>query len=472
MKTFDSELKKYTDKINLKVSERRELRERILSYMEYHPLPKQESNTVELIDAIPSEAFTLFNFHSRTFRFAGSFLVLAILTVPFVAERAVPGDMLYLVKTNITESVQGQLVASPYEKIEFETRLMERRIAEARFLASEGRLTDEVQSQIAVTVKEHSDAVQNGIAELRTQDAEGAAIAQIAYSSSLDVQSVMLASAEPEATTMDTASTMMMAKVADAPADPILSVVNEARDVIANEQVTTAPSFDGLLARIESETTRAYELFETVKKSATAEEITDIERRLSDVNRLIEEGKQDRVEDETGAANELAGTLKQIQKLVLFMNDIDIRETITLESIVPVVLSDAERLEIANGEYTAIEAVRAEVVEKLPLVTDADVSGKISEGLTMLDGLMITASSSLTIDTVDAVEVTLVEARAMVNDLISMIEFNIQPVPVTDEETTVADDLDVASTTSTTTEEVIVDGVQESDPGKPGNRPE
>ena len=51
---------------------------------------------------------------------------------------------LYLVKVHFNEEIRSTLALSPYEKVAWETKRIERRIAEARLLASEGNLTDEL----------------------------------------------------------------------------------------------------------------------------------------------------------------------------------------------------------------------------------------------------------------------------------------------------------------------------------------
>ena len=185
MKSFDTELKKYTDKVHLKASERNALRERLLSYMEYHPLPTGMQTSTPAHAMIAGDSFTVLRFTRRTAQIAAGFFALTLVILPFAAERSVPGEVLYLVKTGINETVQAQFAASPYEKIQFETKLVERRIGEARALASEGKLTDEVQNQLTETVKTHTQNVTNQIAALSTEDADGDAIAQIAYNSSL-----------------------------------------------------------------------------------------------------------------------------------------------------------------------------------------------------------------------------------------------------------------------------------------------
>ncbi len=439
MKSFDTDLKKYAEKINLKVSERHELRERVLSYMEYHPLPKQNAGTKELARAIPSELFTVFHFKAFHARIAGGVFILFLIVAPFIAERSVPGDALYLVKTGFNETLQGQLVDSPYEKIEFETKLMERRISEARVLASEGKLTEEVKTHIAETVKEHTTAVQEGLAVLRTQDADGAAIAEIAFNSSLEVQSAVLGANE------STNSTSSI--------DSILTVVNDARDEVTSNQVDTTPSFDGLMAQVELETTRAFELFTAIKLSATPEEVTDIDRRLSDVNRLIEEAKEKNAVEPEVAANDLATTLGLIQKLIAFMTDIDVRDTVTLETLVPVVLSDAERTEVVVEEVRVISALALDITTRLESVEGDFDSTKVVEGLASIDLLLKNVTSVLSLRDIGGAETTIKEARVLIDDLDKMVpemdeeQPAVELPPTTNEGDGEASEEDVATST-------------------------
>jgi tetrahydromethanopterin S-methyltransferase subunit G len=403
MKSFDTELKKYADKVSLKASERRELRERILSYMEYHPLPKQVLDTAELASGIPGEAFTTFHFTMFHARVTGAALVLVLILAPFMAERAVPGDVLYLVKTGFNETLQKQLIDSPYEKIEFETKLMERRISEARSLAQEGKLTEEVKTQLAETVKGHTTAVRTGLTELRTQDADGAAIAEIAFNSSLEVQSAVLDADQSVGN--------------DSLIQGIRTVVNEARDEVVLNQDGNKPSFGGLMARVELETTRVYELFETVKASAKQKEIRDIERRLNDIERLVGKAKERQTVDEEKAANDLATTLGLIQKLIVFMTDINVRETVALETLVPVVLSDEERTQFAKERLDAIGVQVADVSVKLDAVEDTDVKNKVEEGLGRTTTLTGDAALALERADIGAAESFIAEAGALVADL-------------------------------------------------------
>ncbi|HEU4677287.1 MAG TPA: DUF5667 domain-containing protein [Candidatus Paceibacterota bacterium] len=402
MKSFDSELKKYADKVSLKAAERRELRERVLSYMEYHPLPKQ-AVSVEELRGIPSEAFTVFHFTRFHVRLMGGALALVLILAPLVAERSVPGDVLYLVKTGINEKIQKQLANSPYEKIEFETKLIERRVAEARSLAQEGKLSDDVKNQLAADVKEHSDAVQNNLSELRSMDKDGAAIAEITFNTSLQVQSAVL---NADDTVKDTALI-----------EGIKDVVAKAQEQVATTQEENKPSFGGLMAQVESDTSRAYELFGTVKKSATPEEVGDIDRRLSDIDRLVDEAKEMQQTDEGKAIDDLTKTLGLTQKLIAFMTDIDVHETVALEALVPVVPSLEERTALARRNLESVETRAANVFMKVDGIVDPGKKGKVTGGLHDADALAAEVKSSLDSGNIDAAEAKLAEVEALISDL-------------------------------------------------------
>jgi hypothetical protein len=406
MKSFETEIKKYAEKTRLKALEREAIRDRLLTYMEYHPLKKDHADLLSLSSLRSGSVYVSFNsFWMRSV--SGALAILLVIAVPLLAERAVPGDVLYLVKTEVNEGIRTQLASSPYEKVALETRLIERRIAEARLLASEGKLTGEVEAQIAETVKGHAQAVQSGLAELRVNDADGAALAEISFNSTLEIQSAVLDHSE-ESGSSSVAS--------------ILNVVNTVRDEVAADANPMTPSYEGLLARIESETTRAYEFFATVKESATAEEISDMERRLSDINRSIVEAKELQVTNETEAVTKMIETLGLIQKLITFMTDIDVRETVTLESIVPLSLTDEER--IFN-----LEEIRADVEEsvrvienKVDYIEDEGIKEKVIMGLDDVEVLVSDLTEAIGAHEVQMAEQYAAEAQALAGDLTNLTE--------------------------------------------------
>lgn len=424
MKSFETELEKHAQKIRLRAIERSALRERILSYMEYHPLPKhmevasEEKKRSFTPQFIGEDSFIVLHLNSRIVQVLGGvFAVIIFVVVPTLAEYSVPGDALYMVKTGVNEGVRAQFANSPYEKVTFETKLIERRIAEARLLASEGKLTIEVEAQIAETVKDHAEAVQTGIAELREDNAESAAIAQIAFGSALEVQSVVLTTNEETSATSSTAT--------------ILSVVNTVREEVSTDPENTVPSFDGLIAQFERETTRAYELFTTIKQSATKEEQFDIDRRLSDINRGVEAAKMLRTEDETGATSDLITALGLIQKLIAFMTDIDVRETVTLESLVPVVPTPEERFTEIRSALAEMTIEEQKILRVLESVVDADIREKVNLGLDMYHMLIASTTASREAEDLDTAEVHIKEARTLITDIVGILGITNEVLPQT-----------------------------------------
>jgi len=287
MKRFGEQFKKQSDSIRMRVSEKNELRARLVSYMEYHPLPAEmvEKKGVRkaTVPTIVSESFFVIPFNKLYTRsFAGVFAVCLIVGIPFIAEQALPGDTLYAVKVQFNEELRSSLAFSPYAKVEWETERLGRRITEARLLASEGRLTDEAQASFAEAVQTHTDAAQREIAELRETDSDSAAIAEIAFASALAVQSEVLEGHiqnDTDALQGEEGHSVLA----------LTEVVDKARSSAESAQADAQPSYGKLLATVEEQSTQVYELFASVKKSASAEEVVDVERRLSDIERKMKE---------------------------------------------------------------------------------------------------------------------------------------------------------------------------------------
>ena len=459
MKRFSEQFKKKSDSIRMRASERRELRARIVSYMEYHPVVDATSATKrKRAEGIISEPFKAILINMTYVRsFAGVFALFLVVGVPFIAERSVPGDILYPVKIQFNEEVRSTLSLSPYAKVEWETQRLERRIAEARLLADEGKLTQAIEAEVAQAVKDHTTAAQKGIETMRESDSDGAAIAEITFASALAVQSEVLegqvANDEANQTNPEGRSVVALA-----------GVVAEARTNAENAQ-KTAPSFEKLLGRVEAETTRAYELFASVRTEASPAEVASIERRLADIERKVsqaiemhsEQGivGEEVVEEETekiassteaSASSTVSEAIKDAQtapkvapvtsdvdqtvimllrtaladtqKLLSFMTDIDIRLVVSIEELVPVTLTEEERV-------AAVEAQLAEALEYQAKIAEYEVTGPFAEkviyGNTQLAATLATAQTALGKRNITRAEVLANSAVALGKDVLRMV---------------------------------------------------
>lgn len=451
MKSFDTELQKIAARTRLKAAERSELRERILTYMEYHPLPKSRRS---LAESIESQPFVFVNFNTIYTRVAaGVFALLLVAVIPIAAERSVPGDVLYPIKTNINEGVRAQFANSPYEKVAFETELLERRVAEARLLARNGELTEEVEAAIAETVKNHAHAAQQGIAELKESDADEAAIAEIAFGSALDIQSAVLDAGQ------DASST-----------DGIAGAVKEARAVTEAQKGSSTPSYERLMARVEQETTRAVELFASINGAATDEEHTDIERRLADIDRKIAKAQGLVEEDRGGATSALATSLSLIQKVIAFMTDIDVRESVALETLVPVELTDEERLEKVAETLETIGTLWQEIRPQVADIEETALLEKVTLGIEMYTVAFERASEAIMAGNIETAEQSAAEAEAMLTDLVVLVgpkSDETLPEPTAEPATTTPEILETPVETpvnATTTKETVTEPETSEEP--------
>jgi len=428
MKRFSQQFRKQSESIRMRTAERDQLRERILSYMEYHPLrsevvdPSLSSNQ----EVILSEPFRVFTFNATYVRsLLGVFGVFLLVSIPVFAENTVPGDMLYPVKVQFNEEVRSTLAFSPYQKVAWETERMERRIAEARLLANAGKLTEEAQNKVALAVKEHSDAAQRGIEELRKDDSDEAAIAEISFASALEVQSEMLESHVEDMPIKEEGSGSSIAA--------LVEVVAQARTDAEASSQSGSVSYEKLLGRVEAESTKVYELFSSVKESASPEEVQNMERRLNDIERKITkaiqtkegkfinrpsmislraEGSSESTASTTSQASEgvsatgtesedaqnaaismLRATLKDIQKLINYMTHIDVRRSVSIEDLVPLTLTDEEMRTqvltlldetIALQNTIGLREIAAPRAEKVAL-GQAELESKLSDAVALLD---------------------------------------------------------------------------------------
>ncbi len=384
MSDFNEQLKKRADSIKLKAAEKRELRERVIAYMEYHPLPahltekKKRAVPSPFTRGLSSEPFSVLSFNTRYFQSAfvlGALLL--VVGVPSLAERSLPGDVLYPMKVLVNEEVRSTLAFSPYEKVEWEAARLERRLAEARLLAQAGKLTEAVEREVAAAVKKHSDSAQETILTLRESNTEEAALAEIAFTSVLAAQADIITIHEEQAK-------IALASNEEVAAPTMLaSAVREAHSAaLSTGQSPVTP--EGMFGLIERETTYAAELFSSVEAGATEQDAKNIERRLADIGRkvaraqtlnasLTEMGTSESVVSaEQGSSTEgdatmmattmmmkaptvqaatseevvaiLKAALTDTRKLISFMTDIEVRGSVDVEALVPLTPTDEERV--------------------------------------------------------------------------------------------------------------------------------
>lgn len=369
MKKFSEQLYTKAQSVKMDGAERQELRKRVVSYMEYHPLP---TTAKSILSPLPADSFRTVRISLPVLlKWSAAVSAVVLIIVPLLAEKSVPGDGLYAIKVRFNEEVRSTLTLSPYKKVEWETERLNRRIAEARLLASEGRLTNEVEVEMAAAVKEHTENVQHEIEILRQSDADNATLASIELNTTLVLQSSSL---------QESGITLAMAAVADEGSDNstqlLADVINESLYKQSKNASSTIPSYDKIMARVEINTTRAYELLNSLNLPAENPLHGEIDRRLQDVNRSIVDANNLRTIDESRASQLLVEALQRTQKLIIFVTDIEVGKSMDLESIVPIIPTDEEEIQHTNQFNEEINWKIEALRKSLPQMSAA-VAGKV-----------------------------------------------------------------------------------------------
>ena len=376
MKRFQQQFSNQAKRIQLSDTERRDLRERLSSYMEYHPLPasvaakaaRKRHNDTALVAPVSVEQPSFVSFNIPYLKaLIGTSLVVVFITVPVMAERALPGDILYSVKVT-TEEFRSTLSRDPYQQIEWETERLNRRLSEAQTLVRDGRMTEEQEERVAQAVRTHSDAARASIERLRADDADEAAMAEIALSALFDVHSAVLSAHSPVPASLEERR-MVLA-----------GVLESEREQRSDSE---RPSYAGLLARIELESARAYEILSTIAQSASDEELESIVRRLDDIERKVQAGVGLHEEgNDSASRTTLSEALASTRKVMTFMSNIDVRSSVKLDMLVPVEYTKEELTDRLTYELQQIESRYEHIRDDIESIEDELVREKVDPALT------------------------------------------------------------------------------------------
>lgn len=401
MKRFNEQFTTKAKEVKLTAAERDDLRERVVAYMEYHPLPTSKKQEVSgrITDVTPAPLAKEGHSRARSWAFfkmpyTGSFFgglaVLLLVVVPIMAERAMPGDMLYSVKVGFNEEVRSTIARSPYQTVEWETERINRRLTEIQVLAREGRLTDEHELQAAEAVRNHSRSVRESIEEIRAVDEDEAAMAEITLSALFDVHLAIL-SAQQEGeeedikvaidTTFGTSTdeTMLEASTTSERRSQLLAAIESSRSDVTAVHDVDRPTYTGLLRRIEIETRRAYELLSVVADVADDTALTSITRRLDDIERKVQTARSAHEEGELMESRiRLTEALTSARKVITFLTNIEVRNSIDLDVLIPIEYTATELAEQLHFKRERLQ-VRYEYVVS---VLDEHATGTVREQAT------------------------------------------------------------------------------------------
>ncbi len=237
--------------------------------------------------------------------FALLFILFLGLGTSVAAETALPGDVLYPVKVNVNEEVQGWLAVSDLSEVKLQAKLVERRLDEAEKLAIEGNLNADVQAQLESNFKAYSDRVSEKIAALQADGkAEVALEATSEFESSLRAHESILARFREEAEAEMRSSVEGILNHVRVNADAASRWREESEVELGNKAKGMTQTDAGLKAKAELEVAAegkqkaAFNKIEEVRRfieqneaELSAEAEAQAEARLTAADHLMVEGK-------------------------------------------------------------------------------------------------------------------------------------------------------------------------------------
>lgn len=95
-------------------------------------------------------------------------------SISAIASNALPGDPLYVVKTDINEEIKAALLSSPEEKVAFAKNRVEKRVEEIKTLAETKTLTKEKQAKVQKALDANIKDLSEGLSTLSEESPSSA----------------------------------------------------------------------------------------------------------------------------------------------------------------------------------------------------------------------------------------------------------------------------------------------------------
>jgi hypothetical protein len=157
--------------INLTAAEKRSLRERLAQYADFHAVrnqgPIRPESTRHALLSLLYQPVT-----KRIMNITASVLIAVLLGggTSLAAEGAVPGDVLYPVKTVVNENMVSAVTVTTEGEAQWRARLAERRLEEAAELVAEGKFDAEIEARLTSDIQKHLTRAHD---EVKTLESEG-----------------------------------------------------------------------------------------------------------------------------------------------------------------------------------------------------------------------------------------------------------------------------------------------------------
>ncbi|MCA9358365.1 hypothetical protein KC902_03840 [Candidatus Kaiserbacteria bacterium] len=228
----DTKTTEYVETLKgMKLSEtsRARMQAELLEYARFHGVRVgEESRSIEQVSSPVGARARLFTLFKTPKPMTAAFLAIMLIAgggTSFAAEGAVPGDLLYPVKTEVNETIKSALAFSSEAEAELQVNLAKERLEEAETLAARGELTAEVSADLSARLEEHYE---EAAAQSNETEADGE------YESSATVRASLEGSLRAAADVL----TSLNAQVAGNDGSLLITNIRSYADAAATAQAT------------------------------------------------------------------------------------------------------------------------------------------------------------------------------------------------------------------------------------------
>lgn len=181
---IEKKLREVGKKSNLSQSVKDQKKEELLAFMKMYPVREvsldRHSSRSEASSSLPLLGL-------RKFRLMHAVIIAAIVlsgATSVSAEQALPGDLLYGVKTSVNENVRGALAVGAQAEGKWQAELAARRLNELAELKSEGEVDSETEAELTAQAQSHAKEARD---EAKALQSRGKIEAAMSVLNSLEV---------------------------------------------------------------------------------------------------------------------------------------------------------------------------------------------------------------------------------------------------------------------------------------------
>jgi len=301
MKTIEEKFKNKFKQIKLKRKEKAFIEERLLLFMKANPILIKSPYSIKS----PYLSIKMIRNIANPIKILALALILALTTgsgFAYAAENALPGNILYSIKTNINEEVRGLFLGSSEKKMVWEIEKTERRMEEAAELVITNKMTTKTSEEIKTRIDQHTKKISKEIKEIKNENPETALEISSQLESSINAHNTMLLAVK-EKSDANGEITDIISKTQEK-VDNMKGEKEELESIIINSEIINdqKSTIEDRIQKTEERVNKMQKTIDELSFPVSKTLVNNIDNRLEEIILLQEQVKKEIINEEYGKA--------------------------------------------------------------------------------------------------------------------------------------------------------------------------